>query len=218
MKKTLLVLTLLLAGCGAKPVAPLAAQVSADQAQAQGLFNHPVQVADEVNGVMAAYDHNRNGQIDAVSPGGVWSPYVANDERTRKETLRTEDHDARGNVTRVVYLTYTYARRDMFAAADANHDAVVTREELSELMASFDKDHDGLMTRRGLWGWLTRKEKGEYDLYQGQYGEEVIDTHRDVVDVWNRAGQQAIEKVATIVTTATPKEDLKTAFDTVTAQ
>jgi hypothetical protein len=207
MKKTLLVLTLLLAGCGAKPVAPVALQATTPSAQ--GIFNRPVQLTDEVNHVFDAYDHNRDGKIEAVAPGGVWSPWVAKDERVRKETIRSEDRDSHGFVVRVTYTTYTYAHRDLFQTADTNHDTSVTREELGKVLAGFDKDHDELLTRRGLWGWITRKEKGEYDLYQGQYGEELIDTHRDVFG----PGHHALEQEATMVSAPTAAEDLKSAFD-----
>ena len=90
---------------------------------------------------------------------------------------------------------------------------MITREELTLLINGFDKDADGKLTRRGLWGWLTRKEKGEYDLYQSRYGETLVGSHRDVIDVLNTQAQHDLEAVATMVDTATPSEDLKTAFD-----
>ncbi|MNS44526.1 EF hand [compost metagenome] len=209
----LAVAALMLAGCGAQPQAPVAVQASAQDAQAKGVFNRPVPVTHALNEVFADYDHNRNGQIDLRLPSGYVPPYMTHDERIRKETTRSVERDRDGRITRIIYTTHTYSLQDLFTTADLDRNGVITGEELQGLVVSFDQDHDGQLTRRGLWGWLTRKEKGEYDLYQSQYGESRIDVRRDVIDVRNRAAQEQIEAEAHMVETETPDEDLKSAFE-----
>ena len=211
MTKLALILTasLLIAGCGAQPQAVTGAHVASSGAQAEGIFNRPVKVEKLLAEVLMKYDHNRNGVIELRKPAGFLPPFLRPDERLRQETTRVAEKDRNGRVIRVVYTTHTYTRRDMFYSADTNRDDVVTRQELQALVASFDKDQDGELTRRGVWGWVTRKEKGEHDRLNDQYGEELIETDRREFSPFDAEAMAGFEADHPLVDTVTPAEELK---------
>lgn len=199
----------MLVGCGVQPSAPSLSQADAANAEANGITNKPVAVLKTVAEILADYDHNRNGGIEIRRPTGFWPPFIGRDELTRKETVRSEERNRDGRVVKVIYTTYTYSRAELFYAADADHDGVIHRDELQDVIASFDRDRDGMLTRRGFWGWVTRKDKGEYDLFVNQYGEQQIDYRRDEFEKWDREGQERMEGGAVMVEAPTPLEELK---------
>ena len=208
LRHILLASCLLLVGCGVQPSSPLSSQADGANAEANGIFNKPVSVLKAVADIFSGYDHNRNGQIDMARSGGFWPPFLGRDELTRKETVRSEERDRQGRV-KVIYTTYTYSRAELFYAADADHDGVVRRDDLLGVVAKFDRDGDGMLTRRGFWGWITRKDKGEYDLFVNQFGEKQIDYRRDEFEKWDIEGQERLEGGSVMVDAPTPLEELK---------
>ena len=119
--------------------------------------------------IMTKYDHNNNGVIDTKRPDGVWNKLKNPDERVRSKTsVGSSFEEDKINIS-----TSVYTMRDLFYHADANRDGKVERDELEKAIKAYDKDGDGQMGARGFWGWLTRKPKGELDVFNKEFGEKL---------------------------------------------
>ena len=119
--------------------------------------------------IMTKYDHNSNGVIDLKRPDGILNKLKNPDERVRSKTNVTSGMEK----DTVNISTSVYSMRDLFFHADANRDGKVDRDELTTAIKAYDKDGDGSMGARGFWGWLTRKPKGEMDLFNKDFGEKL---------------------------------------------
>lgn len=119
--------------------------------------------------IMTKYDHNSNGVVDLRRPDGIMNKLKNPDERVRSKTSVTPGMEKDSiNISSSVYTL-----RDLFFHADANRDGKVDRDELTTAVKSYDKDNDGSMGARGFWGWLTRKPKGEMDIFNKDFGEKL---------------------------------------------
>jgi len=124
-----------------------------------------VSVNSVVNGIMAAYDHNQNGEIDLKRQG-----FFKREETTRSENSAWSDDDS------INLSTTSFSREKLFYAADGqgNRDGKVSRDELTAVVSSYDKNHDGQLDERGFFGRLFsgfKKPEGELNVFNREYGE-----------------------------------------------
>src|SRR5579862_8451986 len=95
--------------------------------------DYDISVRKMANEIMQKYDHNRNGVIDL--PGSPEASFG------KDETIFTQRMTGLcGNPT------YAYSYRNLFEAADVNHDRHVTRDELENVIRRFDKEGKGALT------------------------------------------------------------------------
>ncbi|HEY9721547.1 MAG TPA: hypothetical protein V6D47_06010 [Oscillatoriaceae cyanobacterium] len=111
-----------------------------------------VNIQSFVNSVFSTYDQG-------YSAKGI--------DVTDESTLDTGKTDLMGVCE--YYKTYS---NDMFVKADANHDGIMTRQELTNFVGKYDTNHNGQLDDRG---WLAKLlhigGPSELEKFQSQYKE-----------------------------------------------
>ena len=88
-------------------------------------------------------------------------------DTANESAVNTNKTDLMGNC--FIYNTYS---NDMFVKADANHDGILTKQELTNFVDKFDTNHDGQLNDRG---WLAKLlnigGQSELEKFQSQFKE-----------------------------------------------
>lgn len=159
---------LLLSACGME----LSTTVPAPSVEAQALFSRRVTAL--VGDIFVAYDHNKNGVLELTRPSeGHWLRRVGNWLFWQDETTRTT-HATYRSERDITQTTRIYTRLPLFFAADADHDRVLTLDELTTFIAErYDQNHDGELSARGLRFW---REKNEVERFDADYRERLLES------------------------------------------
>lgn len=116
-----------------------------------------------IDRIMTDYDHNGNGVIDLKQPRAMGNVF----QRVAQTLTTADERISKDCQPGIPAIMPTYIR--LFREADANHDNIVTREEMTAVIRRFDTNGDGALSSRGIAFW---KPCDEMQRFNKQFGED----------------------------------------------